>query len=361
MSTAPITFICGSDDFLVGRQARKVWDQLCKDVSDPHACEIVDGQAGNAEEVELAVTRFASAVQTMSLFGDRKAVWLRSVSFMGDSGAGRSETAKAQVERLQGILEHIDPAGVSVLITASPVDRRRKSFKWMQANSEFSFLEESKDDSALVPALQEEAASFKCKLTDSAARVLLGKINGNSRLALEEIRKMATWLGEKGGPIDEKLINELVPSFGEGDYFEAVEAFFARNLPWTLDALRRHFFAGNDARPLITSIQNRNRLLIQLKVLQEERALGPRINQAALSQAKARFGEDWGQADAKSSFNLFTQHPFYLSRLGDNAGKFSLKELVRNQVDCLEAFRQLLERPNDAEGVLRELALKSLS
>ncbi len=361
MSNAPITFICGADDFLVGRQARKVWEQLTAAVTDAHACEIVDGQAGNAEEVEKAVSQFASAVQTMSLFGDRKAVWLRSVSFMGDSGAGRSETAKAQVERLQGILEHIDPAGVSVLITATPVDRRRKSFKWLQANSDFSFIEESKDEGALIPALQEEAATFNCSLTDPAARILLGKINGNSRLALEEIRKLATWLGEKGGCIDEALINDLVPSFGEGDYFEAVEAFFARNLPWTLDALRRHFFAGNDARPLITSIQNRNRLLIQIKVLQEERALGSRINQGSLSQARARFGGDWKDAAGKSSFNLFTQHPFYLSRLGDNAARFSLKELVRTQVDCLEAFRLLLERPNDAEGVLRELALKSLS
>jgi DNA polymerase-3 subunit delta len=361
MKTPAFTFICGSDDFLVGRKAAKVWKSFQDEVGDPHSCELVDGQAANLDEVTRAVDNFAASVQTMSMFGEKKAVWLRGVTFMADNVTGRSEGAKLLVEKLQGILEGVDPDNVKVLITASPVDRRRKTFKWFQSHSDFTFLEESKDEGALVPVLVQEAKGLGCELTDAGARFLLAKIQGNTRLALEEVRKLSTYLAEAGGMIDEELVNELTPAFGEGDFFEAGEAFFSRNLAWTLDAIRRHFFAGYDARPLITSIQNRNRLLMQIKVLQDQGVLSTRINAASLDRARSEYGHHWKGLSDKSTFHLFTQNPFYLSRLADNAGKFTLKELIQNQVQCLEAFRALLQPPHDGEAAMRELAMRCLN
>ena len=55
---------------------------------------------------------------------------------------------------------------------------------------------------------------------------------------------MLDWTGEF---IDEQLVMELVPNFGEADFFEAADAFFSLNLEWTLEPLRRHFFTNNDA------------------------------------------------------------------------------------------------------------------
>ena len=56
-----------------------------------------------------------------------------------------------------------------------------------------------------------------------------------------EIKKLCVYVGEEGR-IDEQTINALVPNFGEGDFFEATDAFFSGNLEWTLEALKRHFF-----------------------------------------------------------------------------------------------------------------------
>ena len=53
----------------------------------------------------------------------------------------------------------------------------------------------------------------------------------------------------------------------EGDFFEAAEAFFSGDLKWTLAALHRHFFSGGDARPVIAALQNRNRILLQVRAL----------------------------------------------------------------------------------------------
>ena len=56
---------------------------------------------------------------------------------------------------------------------------------------------------------------------------LIEKVNGNARLVSVEIEKLAVFVGV-GGTIDENTVNELVPNFGEGDFFEATDAFFGQ-------------------------------------------------------------------------------------------------------------------------------------
>jgi DNA polymerase-3 subunit delta len=160
--------------------------------------------------------------------------------------------------------------------------------------------------------------------------------------------------------IDEALINALVPPLPEGDFFETVEAFFARDLNWTLEAIRRHFFAGNDARPMISSLQSRNRLLIQLHVLAGAGAIGPRPSQQQLQRAAERYGKEFAGAEGKSTCNVFSQNPWYLSRLTGALDKFSLRQLIDCQAAFLDAFTGILERPNDQEGVLRETAIRCI-
>ncbi|HSH10037.1 MAG TPA: DNA polymerase III subunit delta, partial [Oceanipulchritudo sp.] len=127
-------FIAGADDFIVQRKARTEWETLSATVSDPHAVEIVDGQAGNIDEVSKAVTQFISAVQTVSLFAPEKAIWFRNITFLADTVTGRSQGTLEQVERLQEVLGNFDSASVKVLLSAAPVDRRKKAYKWFQSN-----------------------------------------------------------------------------------------------------------------------------------------------------------------------------------------------------------------------------------
>ena len=72
---ARFTFICGSDDFLVSRLGQERWTALTAGIADDFGIDVIDGRSGNVDEVEMAVNRFISAVQTLPMFGDRKAVW----------------------------------------------------------------------------------------------------------------------------------------------------------------------------------------------------------------------------------------------------------------------------------------------
>jgi len=364
MSAKPFTFICGDDDYLVSERGRSWFAEATKGLSDDLSKEVVDGRAGNIAEVEDAMNRFTSAVQTLSLFGERKVVWLKDVNFMADSVTGRAQGTLDLLEDLRSTLEGIDPDSAGVLITAQPVDKRRSFYKWCQKTADFTLLAGDKDAAATCAKLIEaECKEAGVSMSRDAVQLLIGKVNGNTRLIVEETRKLCTFAGSDA-EVNEQMVNSLVPNFGDGDFFEAADAFFSLKLEWTLEALRRHFFTNSESRPLLGSLQSRNRLLIQLRVLLDAGAIrlgGRGISKADLEAAAKTYGHHFGENPEKSNLNVFTQNPWYLGRLAESARKVSLKKLIDFQLAFAEAFEAIIQRPNDQEEVCREMAVKCLS
>ena len=364
MPGQPFTFISGDDEYLVSEKGRVWFAEQTKALEDDLCKEIVDGRAGNIAEVEEAIQHFRSAVQTLSLFGERKVVWFRDVTFLADSVTGRAQGTLDLLDQLKADLETIDPQSVGVLITAHPVDKRRSFFKWLQKTAEYTDASGGKDASRALAAMVNEAcASSGVSISSSAVALLIGKVNANTRLLMEENRKLCTFIGSGDACIDEQLVNELVPNFGEADFFEAADAFFSLKLDWTLDALRRHFFTNKDARGLLGSLQSRNRLLIQLRVLLDAGAIRIAANGIAksdLEKAANTFARHFGDSGEKSNLNVFSQNPWYLGRLAGTARKVPLKKLVDFQIAFTDAFEAIINRPNEQEEVCREMAIACL-
>lgn len=363
---AAFTFICGSDDFLVGRLGQERFTAMATEAgADDFAREVVNGFAGNVDEVEAAVNRFRDAVQTVPMFGGKRVVWLKDVSFLADNVTGRAEGTLKQVEALQEILAKINPEEVGVLVTAAPVDRRRSFPKWCEANGDFTLVGgEGEGAEALAAVALAEARAAGVTFGDGAIEVLLTKVGANTRLLTEEIRKLSTYIGE-GGAIEEAHVIELTPNMAEGDFFEAADRFFASDLKGTLGALQRHFFAGGDARPVLSSLQNRNRILIQARVLIDAgdlRAPGPYgFDKAAWARAQENYAPHFGGDTEKSSYNLFTQNQWYAGKLVSTGKLPPLRRLIDNQQEFLAAFEEIIRRPNDQETVLREMAVRCLT
>ncbi|MBT4756875.1 MAG: DNA polymerase III subunit delta [Opitutae bacterium] len=365
MSAKAFTFICGDDDYLVSERGKEWFAEQTKDIADDLSKEVVDGRAGNVAEVEDAINRFTSAVQTLSLFGDRKVVWLKDVNFMANSQTGKAQGTLDLLDNLKATLETLDSAQVGVLITAQPVYKVRSFYKWCQKNADFTALAVDKNAAAMYARMiQDECEQAGVSIAREAVQLLIGKVNGNSRLIVAETRKLATYVADTGEQITERLVTDLVPNFGDADFFEAADAFYSLKLDWTLQALRRHFFTNNESRPLLGSLQSRNRLLIQLRVLLDAGAIrlgGRGIAKSELEAAARTYGQHFGGSDEKSNLNVFTQNPWYLGNLAATASKVPLKKLIQFQIAFAEAFEGILERPNQQEEVCRELAIKCLS
>ena len=362
-ATKSFTFICGSDDFLVGRLGSQHFAALAAEVPDEFSRETINGFAANVSEVESAVNRFRDAVQTVPMFGGRRVVWLKDVNFLADTVTGRAESTVKLVEDLQEILEKVNPAETAVLITAAPVDRRRSFPKWCEKNADFALAGGDGDggNEALAGVVLAEARELGARFAPGAVELLLAKIGANTRLLVEETRKLATYAGE-GEAIEEAHVAELTPNVAEGDFFEAAEAFFSGDLKWMLAALHRHFFAGGDARPVISSLQNRNRILLQVRALVDagDVRIGPR-GLDGFPKAQEAHAAKFTGATEKNSFNLFTQNPWYLGKLAGSAKLPTLRRLIDNQQELIAAFEEIIRRPHEQEEVLREMAVRCLA
>lgn len=367
----PFVFICGADDFLVGRQGKARYDELARDIADEFSRETISGFANNVGEVEAAINRFRESVQTVSMFGGRRAVWLKDVNFLADTVTGRAESTLKLVEDLRQILEAVNPADTAVLVTAAPVDRRRAFPKWAEKTADFTLVGGDADNAsdALAAVVLAEARALGIDFGDGAAPLLLAKVGANTRLLIEETRKLATYVsgdgaGEADGKrpvIEEAHVAELTANTAEGDFFEAAEAFFSGDLPWTLRALHHHFFTGGDARPVISALQNRNRILLQVRALADagEVRVGPR-GLDGLPRAASTYGRHFTGATEKSSFNIFSQNAWYVGKLAGSAKLPPLRRLIDNQREFINAFEEIVRRPHEQEEVLREMTIRCL-
>ncbi|MDR0354075.1 MAG: DNA polymerase III subunit delta [Opitutaceae bacterium] len=365
-SAKPFIFVCGADDFLVNRAGKTRFNELARAVEDEFSREVLSGFANNVAEVEAAVGRFRESVQTVSMFGGRRLVWLKDVNFLADTQTGRAESTLKVVEDLQELLAKVNPGEVLVLITAAPIDRRRAFYKWCEKTADFVFTggaDTDKNSDALAGVVMAEARALGVTFSDGALRLLLARAGPNPRLLIEETHKLATSLDEGATVIEEPLVDELTPNVAEGDFFEAAEAFFSGDLKWTLAALHRHFFGGGDARPVIASLQNRNRLLLQVRALVDSGDLRPGsrgFSKADLDRAVETYGRHFTGATEKNSYNLFTQNLFYLGKLATAKKLPTMRRLIDNQMELVNAFEEIIRRPSEQEDVLREMTVRCL-
>jgi DNA polymerase III subunit delta len=361
----PFIFVCGPDDFLVNRLGKQRFDALGAEITDEFSREILSGFANNVGEVEAAVNRFRESVQTVSMFGGKRVVWLKDVNFLADTVTGRAESTLKLVEDLQGLLGAINPSETAVVVTAAPVDRRRSFLKWCEKTADFQLIGNDADGGgeAFAGVVLAEARALGVTFGDGALQLLLARVGANPRLLIEEVNKLATYV-DAGGEIAEQTVSDLTPNVAEGDFFEAAEAFFSGDLPWTLSALHRHFFAGGDARPIISALQNRNRILLQIRALVDsgEVKLGPRgLDKSGFDHAAKTYGAHFIGSTEKSSYNLFSQNPWYLGKLAGNAKLPTLRRLIDNQQEFISAFECIIQRPNEQEEVLREMSVRCLA
>lgn len=360
-------FISSDDDYLCANAAREIFEKLCADVNDDMSKEIIDCSASNSGEIVDACRRAMEGAATMSLFGGKKVVWMRGVNFFADSRAAKSEDGKKAISGLLDFLEKLDENVASVVISASPVDRRGALFKRLKAFAQSTDFKIDDSSQAAAELLQIKAKELNVGFAPGAAETLVSIVAGNPRMAVEELEKLAAYVGFGGKNISQKDVVEMVPVFGEGDFFEIAEAFYSGNLDTALRSLRRYFFTNKNAsaRPIISVLQKQNALLIQIRALMEDgvfRKSPTGIRKAEIEAAAEKYAEIFSDYSNKSAYCIFSQNAWYAgAKLAPLAANISLKKLMLFQTLTARCFEELISRPGDEESVVRDLFVRCLS
>jgi DNA polymerase-3 subunit delta len=363
--------VAGKDEYLVDRDARAFYDRAVQQAGADVDKEIISGVIARVDDARPIEIQFLEAVNTLSMFGGTKVVWLRNLNWVSDLVAARSDEVKESLAQvLAGAAACVGP--VSVVISCTPYDGRRKDLAaYKDQADEFvihasatksPFSKEDPQADMQVDLATKVLQDAGVKFARGVPEVIVGRVGQSTRMVLMEAEKLATYAGP-GGTLKEADVHQLVPTFGEGDFFEPIEAFAERDLPWALEALDRYFFNEDSCRPLLSALQNRLRLLIQIRALADAgdvRVTTAGLPKGAIESASMRHGPTFGSA-AKSSSNVFSQNPWYISnKVAPAAARYTLAELVDAQLGCAECF-DAANSGRDEEVAVRALFLRVLA
>lgn len=355
-----ITFIAGDDTGLVALNGQKQFDHLSAGL-DSFGCEIFSGQLQVASEVGPLLDRVIEALFTPSMFGGKKAVWLKSVNFLSDTPLGRAEATQEALQKFFTKLEKLPADSPPLLITAFPVDRRRKEYKSLEKISIAQYHQAFKNSADLVTYLESylQAEAPKVQLKGGALRLLAEQVHGNTQMAISEINKLLTFLNFEG-QLTEAIVAEQVPVFGEGDFFYPVEAFFTEPVAKVLQVFEDYFYTHKELRSLLSMLENRTRLLMQLRALADAKILP--FNHGRLdANSFSELAQEYAFGSEKSSYNLFSQNAWYLGRLVPLIAKWPLRKLVDLQLFLQEAFEDTISSPKEGAFLVRKICYRFLS
>ena len=367
-----LAIIAGKDEYLVDQDGRACFDKANKAAGADAEAEVINGQIIRVEDALPLEVQFAESVKTLSMFGSKRVIWLRNFNLVADTVQARSVDVRASLEAMLKVATEADPA-VSIIISATPYDGRRKDLSSLKsaatdfilhaAPSKSPFDKGDAQADAQVALAVERFKTLGIKFDRGVPQVIVGRVGQSTRLVLGECDKLATYVGPSG-TIKEADVHLIVPTFGEGDFFEPIEALAERNLKWGMESLDRYFFNEDSSRPLLAALQNRLRLLIQIRCLADSgdfRLTEEGLPKGQFEAASGRHGPTFGSA-AKSTSNLFSQNAWYVSnKVAPAAARYTLAELVDLQLACADCF-DASNRGEDESSVrgmfLRALAVK---
>jgi len=355
--------VVGSDEAEVKRVAAELAQKLVpQDVGD-FGLEVVDGVADNADQGAARIRSTIEALQTLPFFGRTRAVWLKNANFLGDDPKARSPAVQSAREELSTLIDNGFGPGVTLLISATEVDKRRSFYKTLVKCAELQVLDRL--DSARA-GWEEEAAEIvrqrakkrELQFNDDALDLFVLLTGGDTRQIENELEKIDTFLG-KDRAVRLEIVRELVPVSRAGVIFELSNALSARDLELGLMLVRRLLEQGESAVGiLLAAIAPTIRNLLLAKDLMEQHGIrrphSPFQFIAAMNRLPAKATEHLPRKK-DGSINAYG-----LAVAAQHAHQFESNQLIEAMHACLDANVKLVTTQLDHELILTEVVVKLL-
>src|SRR5438552_6540487 len=140
-ATASIYAVVGSDEAEVKRAAAELATKLTRPEAGDFGLEVIDGAADNAEQAAARIRSGIEALQTLPFLGGAKLVWLKNVNFLGDDPKARSAAVQAALEELSAQIDSGFGPGITLLMSATEVDKRRSFYKTLIKRAELQVFD----------------------------------------------------------------------------------------------------------------------------------------------------------------------------------------------------------------------------
>lgn len=357
---APIQAVLGTDDCEVKRVAR----ELAAEMAPPgdFGTDIIDGQAGGADDAAQRVYQVIDALQTFGFFGGGKLVWLKDANFLADDRTGAAQATLEALEKLTAILQGGLPEGTRFLLSAGAVDKRRSFFRALGKLTEPQVcdrIDSSKQgwEQAAAVLVREIAGQKGLRLDEEALDLFTLYTGGDRPVIASELEKLDLYLGPRTRTVTADDVRLLTPMSRAGVIFELGNAIASRRLQRALELLRQLMFNGEKAIGiLLATIIPTVRNLLFVKDLMVRHRLSPPANPFG-------FGRELDRLPATATAHLPRTkegklNAFALGFAAAGARNFTLPELMAGLKSCLAANVALVSSPTETEVVLSQLLVR---
>jgi DNA polymerase III subunit delta len=356
--------IVGSDESEVKRTAAALAQQLAPPDLGEFGTEVIDGCADNTDQAVSRIRGTIEALQTLPFMGGSKVVWLKNANCLGDTQIGRSAAVQGALEDLCDVISSELPQGVTFLISATEVDKRRSFYKNLGKCSELQVLDRldstrSGWEEEAADMVRQRASARDLSFDDDALELFVLLTGGDTRQIDNELEKLELFRGSSAR-ITAADVRELVPLSRAGVIFDLGNALAHRDLERALALIRRLLDQGETAIGiLLVAILPTVRNLLLAKDLMECHRLSRPHAPFTFISALNRLPESATQHLPRKKDG--TINGYGLGIAAQNAHRFDIRRLTEAMEACLQANLRLVTTQLDHELVLTEIVVRLLS
>jgi len=360
-------FIYGNDDYLVSEKVKSILKECIKNPTDADIqLERIDGAVDKVEAAQTAIRKCLSAMNALGLFCEEKTILLENATFFGDNRTGQSTTVQDEVARLTEKIKAGMPPGVTLIITATEIDKRRAFFKACGKAGEvheFKIPEDkyASDHTAVMQRLDHLLGEKQLKMSTVVKEAFQQKVGLETRLILNELEKLAVAIGPRT-TVAMDDIAMFVSASREAEFFDLADAFADRDLPKTLRILRQLIFQRQNLMGLVINLERRIRDLIIYREAIDRRWITRKSAGSRDAYTWATLPPEVEQAFSQEMDNdPRRMHPVRISILAGQAAGFSRKRLDYCQRQITQAHEQMVSSRVPPELIMEIVLVRMLS
>ncbi len=340
--------VCGSEEYLVKENARRLVKSLAPKGGAEFAVEIVDGMVTRADEAVKAVYRVLESINTLGFFSSEKLIWLKDANFFGTDKTSGAAAVTEAAGALADVLKKGLPAGVTLVISAGEMDKRRAFYLACNKLGEVAFfdaidpLKDRQWEAKVTDFIIAHARALGKNVSHPAVAQLIELNGANLRQLETELEKIAAYAGDRG-MIEPADVRAVGSASREAIAWDLNDAVGERNLGKALRLLDRLLFQGEEVMGLLFAITSRVRQLLILRELVDRKLLRPGGDYMQIKGQLDRLPANVrDELPADRKLNPLLQHPFPVFKSLQQAVNYTRPQLIRAMEGLLDANQQLV-------------------
>ncbi len=356
-----VYLIFGEDEFFVSEKSSKLVNSLVNPDNRDFGLEVIDGTVNLADEARQAIDNCMAAIFTVGMFSTDKVVWLRSVNFLHDSKVGKAATVKDATARLAEAIKKGLPDDITLIISASKVDKRHSLYKACKAAGEieeFPLSEQTyKAEQDIAKKLTDFSKELGLSFDEPARHAFIERMGNNTRQIVCELEKLSVYLGDRKN-VTENDVTCIVSSSRSSMAWDIADAFAERNLGKALAVLKQLLFQKESPLGLVIALENRIRDLMIFKEGTARKWIIPGGRSASWGEVPPVVDQMFSREFERDPR---TGNNYRMGILARQAGKYSRKELKKCYELALKAHESLVSNSIPDNMVLELLLINMIT